>query len=245
MKLIIRSSRTGSYSWSLADDPVFVRLLRGSAPVFASVQKPGATFSLRPHRDSWVFEQLDEQFRGLLAGVKVDLIKLPVREQLRVDEWTIWIEDDDDDVLQKQSEVTRKLPERCQLWFVEVPGQLPRQFPWDGSLMIVGRGKDFLYEPGQLKIPDERISRRHCSMERRDNAIWVEDLGSQNGIRINGARLKAGSMEPNGVLQLGRAVIRQPKLEAPPPRIGRVHFVVNVILAILIVVLVIFTFVRE
>jgi CheY-like chemotaxis protein len=35
------------------------------------------------------------------------------------------------------------------------------------------------------------ISRRHCAISVRDGRVWVEDLGSRNGTRLNGAPVQA------------------------------------------------------
>jgi pSer/pThr/pTyr-binding forkhead associated (FHA) protein len=54
-------------------------------------------------------------------------------------------------------------------------------FPW-----IIGRSPDC---DGRLENP--LVSRRHCSLFERDGEVWVQDLGSQNGTRLNGERLTA------------------------------------------------------
>jgi sigma-B regulation protein RsbU (phosphoserine phosphatase) len=53
--------------------------------------------------------------------------------------------------------------------------------------------------PGcQIVLPDQSISRRHAQLVPRDNAWWVEDLGSKNGTKLNSEliqqpqRLKVG-----------------------------------------------------
>jgi pSer/pThr/pTyr-binding forkhead associated (FHA) protein len=33
------------------------------------------------------------------------------------------------------------------------------------------------------------VSRRHCALSLRDGRVWVEDLGSRNGTRLNGQPL--------------------------------------------------------
>jgi pSer/pThr/pTyr-binding forkhead associated (FHA) protein len=36
------------------------------------------------------------------------------------------------------------------------------------------------------RIDDPMISRRHCALSCRDGQVWVEDLASRNGTRIDG-----------------------------------------------------------
>lgn len=50
--------------------------------------------------------------------------------------------------------------------------------------VIIGR------EPGcDLLLEQAWVSRRHCRLFRVDNAWWIEDLGSRNGVYVNGVRV--------------------------------------------------------
>ncbi|HEU4532848.1 MAG TPA: FHA domain-containing protein, partial [Polyangiaceae bacterium] len=59
---------------------------------------------------------------------------------------------------------------------------------------LIGRSTDC-----QLAIEDVRVSRRHAQLLITDEAVYVEDLGSQNGISVDGElvrgrqRLRHGS----------------------------------------------------
>jgi CheY-like chemotaxis protein len=60
------------------------------------------------------------------------------------------------------------------------PGPIPvTHFPF-----VVGRNPD-----SDHRINDPMISRRHCAISVRDGRVWVEDLGSRNGTRLNGEPL--------------------------------------------------------
>jgi predicted component of type VI protein secretion system len=48
------------------------------------------------------------------------------------------------------------------------------------GLVIVGRAKG-----SAIRIPSERISRRHCRIWLEAHQVWVEDLGSENGTFVN------------------------------------------------------------
>jgi pSer/pThr/pTyr-binding forkhead associated (FHA) protein len=52
---------------------------------------------------------------------------------------------------------------------------------------VIGRHSDCEY---CLNYPF--ISRRHCSFFLREGRIWVEDLGSQNGTKLNGEPVRDG-----------------------------------------------------
>ena len=63
---------------------------------------------------------------------------------------------------------------------------------------VIGRG-DHCDEP----IDNLMISRRHCVFSLRDDQVWVEDLGSRNGTRLNGDRLTSAQPVAEGdALQL-------------------------------------------
>jgi DNA-binding NtrC family response regulator len=58
----------------------------------------------------------------------------------------------------------------------------------------------------QVQIKDRTISRFHCEVvvEPKGRA-WVKDLGSRNGTRVNGTRVREAELTEGAVLQLGRA----------------------------------------
>lgn len=85
-------------------------------------------------------------------------------------------------------------------WPHLLPILLPR-----GSL---GLGRD---ELSRLRIEDDRVSRRHVAVERDAAELRVRDLGSTNGVFLNGKRLPAQAVavvEPGkvAVLRIGRTL---------------------------------------
>lgn len=59
----------------------------------------------------------------------------------------------------------------------------------DREVLVVGRGAEC-----DVQLPDLRVSRQHCRVVRRDGGLWLEDLGSRRGTRLNGQPI-AGSAE--------------------------------------------------
>ena len=72
------------------------------------------------------------------------------------------------------------------------------------KLVIVqgpGQGTTFELRPGELvagreaereiHLPSRRVSRKHCTFTVTDNRCIVRDLGSANGLLINGHRMEA------------------------------------------------------
>ena len=55
----------------------------------------------------------------------------------------------------------------------------------DKDRFVLGRD-----EGCDLLVPDEKVSRRHASILKRDDGrIYLDDLGSTNGTWVNGARI--------------------------------------------------------
>lgn len=67
---------------------------------------------------------------------------------------------------------------------------------------VLGRDMD-----ADLCLSDEDASRRHTRVVRRGSRLWVIDLGSKNGTRLDGRRLRPNVAEAwtdMGILELGR-----------------------------------------
>src|SRR5574341_24035 len=78
-----------------------------------------------------------------------------------------------------------------------------------GCPMIVGRAHDCPL----VMSGDAKASRRHLSFEVRGKDVYVTDLGSRNGIRVNGARVGEARVGPGDEIHAGSC-----KLEVRPTR---------------------------
>ncbi len=77
--------------------------------------------------------------------------------------------------------------------------QTALRLPESGAL-VLGR------EPGcDVCIDDPVASRRHARLLVKDGSVWIEDLGSRNGVAVNGVRLKAEprQLQPWDWFQIG------------------------------------------
>jgi predicted component of type VI protein secretion system len=71
--------------------------------------------------------------------------------------------------------------------------------PVDRLNLVVGR-----HPQCDARLDSIRVSRRHCclSEDKDSGEVVVRDLGSTNGIRINGQRVEAGRLRPGDELSI-------------------------------------------
>ncbi len=67
----------------------------------------------------------------------------------------------------------------------------------DRSMVVVGR-----HPLCDVRLDSLRISRHHCCMTQDKDELVVRDLGSTNGIRINGERVERGRLRPGDELSI-------------------------------------------
>jgi predicted component of type VI protein secretion system len=78
----------------------------------------------------------------------------------------------------------------------------------DRAMMVVGR-----HPTCDARLDSIRVSRRHCCMTQDSGEVVVRDLGSTNGIRINGQRVEMGRLRPGDELSIAHIRYR---LESGP-----------------------------
>ncbi|WP_152053443.1 FHA domain-containing protein [Tautonia marina] len=69
----------------------------------------------------------------------------------------------------------------------------------DRAMVMVGR-----HPQCDARLESIRVSRRHCCMmkDQHTEDVIVRDLGSTNGIRINGQRIEKGTLRPGDELSI-------------------------------------------
>ena len=101
---------------------------------------------------------------------------------------------------------------------VDTGGDRTRVIPLpEGAEVTVGRSRT-----ATIQVDHEKVSRLHARVLRRGAQITVEDLGSRNGTRVNGARIEAQARLSTGdeiavgpalaVLALTTPLRRRPRL---------------------------------
>ena len=95
----------------------------------------------------------------------------------------------------------------------------------DGKLKFSLGGSEEVYIIGRLadceiRLDSRKVSRRHCCVAQVNDYLAVRDLGSTNGIRINGREVLEGQLRNGDLLTVGPYVFRvlwQPEAAAAPP----------------------------
>ena len=68
-------------------------------------------------------------------------------------------------------------------------------------------------EESQLRIVDRRVSRTHAAFDLRDDGLWVRDLGSTNGTRVEAVKVLEAQVPEGATLWLGPVSMRLGRVE--------------------------------
>jgi hypothetical protein len=76
-----------------------------------------------------------------------------------------------------------------------------RRYVLDGPVATLGRSKEC-----DCVIRDPNVSRRHAELRRQENGDWqIVDLGSTNGVKVNGRQVDSTRLSPGDDVVLGTA----------------------------------------
>jgi predicted component of type VI protein secretion system len=86
----------------------------------------------------------------------------------------------------------------------------------DKPILLLGRDPEC-----DIQFDSRKISRRHCCVAQVGDQLVVRDLGSTNGIRINGIRVVEGHLSEGDELTVGnhRYIVRWDSLPSEPARL--------------------------
>ena len=77
-----------------------------------------------------------------------------------------------------------------------------RRYVLDGPTATLGRSKEC-----ECVLNDPNVSRRHAELRRSSNGDWqIVDLGSTNGVKVNGRRVSSARLSPGDEVILGTQV---------------------------------------
>src|SRR5436190_7194505 len=68
----------------------------------------------------------------------------------------------------------------------------------DKPILLLGR-----HQECDIQLGSRKVSRRHCCIAQVTDYLVVRDLGSTNGIRINGVRVVEGRLRTDDELTIG------------------------------------------
>ena len=83
---------------------------------------------------------------------------------------------------------------------IKFTNQQNQIFSFDDTILI-GRGENC-----SLVLPNNSVSREHATIHVRDQEVFIEDLGSQNGLLLDGDRLQSKEkrpLTPRSAIQIG------------------------------------------
>jgi len=86
----------------------------------------------------------------------------------------------------------------------------------DKPILLLGRHPEC-----DIQIDSRKISRRHCCIAQVSDYLVVRDLGSTNGVRINGTRVVEGRLTAGDELTIGNHRYRvswESDIQTPPRR---------------------------
>ena len=73
-----------------------------------------------------------------------------------------------------------------------------KQHRIDQGSVVIGRSKDC-----DIRLADPNVSRRHAELRREGQAYWILDLGSTNGVTVNGRRQQRTQLKNDDRITIG------------------------------------------
>jgi FHA domain-containing protein len=64
--------------------------------------------------------------------------------------------------------------------------------------VVIGRSRDC-----EIQLADTNVSRRHAELRQEGASYWIVDLGSTNGMEVNGKRVKRAKLRDGDTITLG------------------------------------------
>lgn len=82
----------------------------------------------------------------------------------------------------------------------------------DGERLVIGRSRAC-----HVSYPHPSLSKRHAKLVRDGQTLIVRDLGSRNGVRVNGAKVSSAVLEEGDVVECGALRLVAQGIPAAPP----------------------------
>jgi pSer/pThr/pTyr-binding forkhead associated (FHA) protein len=78
-------------------------------------------------------------------------------------------------------------------------------------VVLVGRHPEC-----DFRIDSPQVSRRHCCVATANDRVTIRDLGSRNGVRINGRVIDESIVRPGDEIAISQFIYRL-EVDTPPP----------------------------
>lgn len=91
----------------------------------------------------------------------------------------------------------------CVSLIIEKGPAAGEEFVIECEQTVVGRGSE-----ADFSISDDAMSREHVAFELHDDGFRVRDLGSTNGMKVNGAEVLVADLKHGDSVELGNAMLR-------------------------------------
>jgi predicted component of type VI protein secretion system len=82
-------------------------------------------------------------------------------------------------------------------------------------VLLIGR-----HDECDVRINSPKVSRRHCCLAMAYDRVLIRDLGSRNGVRVNGREIDESRLYEGDELAIGPILFRLEALDDNPETIG-------------------------
>jgi hypothetical protein len=142
--------------------------------------------------------ETDDRLRLGEFGIQTRLVKPPAREGEQPSQG----EEGHTMVYQvppKQSRSERRRPEAHLTATKAIVSMDDRRYVLDGPVAVLGRSRE-----ADCVFADPNMSRKHAELRRASSGDWqIVDLGSTNGVKVNGRRVDSSRLSPGDEVTLG------------------------------------------
>jgi len=92
---------------------------------------------------------------------------------------------------------------RMRLALLDAQDAVEREFPVKPGVSMIGR-----LAQSDIHLPTPDVSRRHAQLVLGDDGCFIVDMGSENGVTVNGARVQKHKLADGDLVQLGKQRLR-------------------------------------